>query len=466
MSQVMMIRSLLNSYVIDIKDNSANPGAALDAFPAKSGTVPVLDPGAPQPKIADNQSWEVLPDPAGSRHSIIKNPYTGYCIDVQGNSVSPGAALDADTVKSKDNQNQLWDLLPDPFGSGGFFIQNAQTRFVIEIEHGSNTKGAALVVNPRRLFDSNRQLWSGMLAGGGGAENLPLLTLATPPFPTLIGSGQYVLAPKDTTQNLTAIKVTLDIIEDLVAQSFSVQINGNPPILPKSPFKFDVDFIQFGLVMQNNTLVLFTQIYPPGAPHNHPAFPQPSVDEESSTMLELQNNTIPAGTRIVLSLAIDSKNNDFVTSVTGKVFNGSGTQIGTTVTWSIIGQPTWIGQSPTGPPVTESDLAPLGAFQVVVVGPPSGTAHFTKGLGTITVAATPDISAQSTWPGAADGITGGTGEQSNIFYGLVQDGHHPTIAQPFGVPSPKLSPAGVPYSFTGTGSVSQQQAHRELGVHA
>jgi hypothetical protein len=38
-----------------------------------------------------------------------------------------------------------------------------------------------------------------------------------------------------------------------------------------------------------------------------------------------------------------------------------------------------------------------------------------------------------------------------MFYGLVQDGYHPLIAQPFGVPSPSLKPAGALYSFSGTG---------------
>ena len=457
MAELIMIRSLLNQHVIDIENNSTSPGALLDAYTAKSGTVPVLNPGDPPPKLAANQTWEVLPDPAGSQHKIIKNPGTGNCIDIQNNSTSPGVRLDAYPVKSKDNQNQLWDLLPDPFGSGGFFLQNPQTGFVIEIEHGSNTVGAALVVNPRRLFDSNRQLWAGVQAGGAVTGDLPLLTIATPPFSPIIGSGQYVLLPKDQAVNLTGVTVTLDIIEDVVTDSFSVQINGNPPYPPpgynpkpgQSPYKWDVEWIQFGMVMTNNTLVLFTQLWPPsGKGDVPPAFPQPSVDEYSpASMLTLNNNTIPAGTRIVLTL--DNDKNDYVTSLTGKVFNSSGAQIGQTVTLSAIGQPTWKGSSPQGPPVKESELAPLGAFQVVIVGPPGGKAHFTSGLGTLTVATTPDISASpGPWPDPEDS---GTGETSNMFYGDVQSGLHHQIAQPFGVPSPSLTPQTGLYTFSGAG---------------
>jgi hypothetical protein len=460
MTQTMMIRSMLSENVIDIENNSSRAGASLDAYPAKSGSEPVLDPDSPPATLAANQSWEILPDPAGSSHHIIRNPASGHCIDIAGNSRSPGAALDAYTVKESDNQNQLWDLLPDPFNSGGFFIQNPQTGFVIDIRDGSVKAGAALIVNPMRMFDSRRQLWTGVVAGGAAADGLPLLTLATPPFPTLIGSGQYVLLPATQTRNLTGVSVTLDIIEDLIAETFSVQINGNPPYPPPgytpkpqaSLYKWNVEWIQFGLIMQNNSLVLFTQVWPPGGTGQAPAaFPNPSVQQSSpQSLLALDNNTIPAGTRIILTLNTDS--NDFVISLAGKVLNGAGTPIGTQVSWSAVGRPTWRGSGPSaapdGPPVLESNMAPLGAFQVVIVGPPSGQAHFTAGQGTLTVTAQPDISGQSTWP---DPEGGGTGETSNMFCGQVLSGYHRQLVQPFGVPHPRLIPDGVPYGFSGSG---------------
>ncbi len=468
MSQAMMISSLLNGHVIEIEENSTVPGgpvfpapkAGLDASNAKAQGFSLE---GPPPPLAANQTWEILPDPAGSKHFILKNPASGNCIDIRDNSVSPGAALDAYTEKNSDNQNQLWDLLSDPFGSSGFFVQNPQTGFVIEIAHGSDADGAALVVNPRRLFDSKRQLWSGIVVGGAVADGLPLLTNAEQPSPPLIGSGQYVLAPTDTSSKLTGITITLDIIEDLVAESFSVQINGNPPYPAPKGAGWQTQFwMQYGLFMQNNGLFLFTQVYPVH-PKNQPAegpLLTPSVQEASSqSMLQLQNNTVPAGTQIVLTLTIDSSN-DYVTGVSGKVFDKSGSLIGSPDNWSAINQPTWSsngpGATPNGPLIKELDLAPLGAFQVVVVGNPdpvssgggAGKAHFTAGMGTITVTCTPDISAQVAWPSPSGQ---GTGEQSNIFYGPVQDGPHALIAQPFGVPSPKLTPTGTPFSFSGTG---------------
>jgi Ricin-type beta-trefoil lectin domain-like len=105
----------------------------LDAFPPKVGT-PSLDMAT---QFAANQTWEVLPDPAGSTLYIVKNQATGHCIDIREKSLNPGAALDVRPAQSNDNENQLWDFLPDPFGSGPCFIQNPQTGYVIEIADGS-----------------------------------------------------------------------------------------------------------------------------------------------------------------------------------------------------------------------------------------------------------------------------------------------------------------------------------------
>jgi len=452
MAAPMMINSKLNGNVIDIQDNSTTPGTLLDAFPPKAH-LSLTGPTT----LAANQTWEVLADPAGSPHFIIQNPATGNCIDIQKNSISRGASLDAYTQKQKDNQNQLWDFIPDPFGSPYFFIQNPQTGYVIEIENGSSKSGAFLVANPRRLFDNNFQLWSDVTQASVGPP-FPALTLAQPTA-VLKDTANYVLLPADQTKNLTGITITLDIIEDLVADSFSVQINGNPPYPgPKGAAWQTQLWMQFGLFMQNNGLFLFTQVYPIGNPPFAGPLRSPSVQESSPrSMLQLQNNTVPAGTQIVLTLTTDPKNDDYVTGVSGKVYDKSGSSIGTPDNWSAIGQPTWVGTgpsaSPTGPPLQESDLAPLGAFQVVVVGDPDtdGHSHFTSGMGTITVTCTPDISAQLYWPSPAGS---GTAETSNCYYGKVQEGYFPQIAQPFGLPSPKITGVtGSAETFAGTFSV-------------
>jgi hypothetical protein len=430
-----MIQSRLNGNVIDIQGNSTNQGALLDAFPPKVGTRSLSGPT----QFAANQTWEILPDPAGSSHFIIQNPGTGHCIDIQLNSTNKGAVLDAHTHKQSNNQNQLWDFLPDQYDSGYFLIQNPQTGYVIEIENGSSTQGASLVVNPRRLFGNNFQLWSGV-DQNWAAPTIPALTLVNGNWQ---GNLQYVLAPKETTSDLTEVTVTIDIIEDLVADSFSIQINGNPPYPQPPNANWDARWMQYALVMQNNGLYLWTQIWHAVGP-DPPGNPLASVPAFSPLLAQLANNTVPAKTKIVLTLSVDPNHGNFVTGVTGTVFDQSGTLIGGPLLWSPINQQTF---NPGGP-VKESNLAPLGAFQVVVVGPPGGSAQFTSGMGTITVTCKPEISAQTAWP---DPNGGGTAENSNCYLGEVQNTFSGLLAQPFGVPSPKITSVEGYFNFAGTG---------------
>jgi hypothetical protein len=137
-------------------------------------------------------------------------------------------------VKSNNNENQLWDFLPDPFGSGSYFIQNPQAGYVIEIANGSSASGAALVVNPRRLFSNKHQLWCAVEEGTFAKVPFPSVSMAA--VPPLAGStfgsnNQYVLLAPNQTTNLTSVIVRIDIVEDLIANSFSfsLQINGNAP---------------------------------------------------------------------------------------------------------------------------------------------------------------------------------------------------------------------------------------------
>jgi hypothetical protein len=432
-STPIMIKCRLNGNVVDIENNSTTPGTSLDAFPPKVGES-LNGPAT----FAANQTWEVLPDPAGSSHHIIKNPATGLCIDIHNNSTSPGAALEAWTEKTKDNQNQLWDFLPDPFGSEYFFIQNPQTGYVIEVDKGSSKSGASLLVNPRRLFDNSFQLWAGVQEDWAGAT-FPALTLASPTA-DLKDTAQYVLLPTDQTKYLTGITVTLDVIDDLVADSFSVQINGAAPYPPPKGVNWTTQMMQFVLVMQNNSLALLNQIWHAAGP-DPAGNPLPSVAETSPSFYQLKNNTVPAGTRIVLTLATDQ--NDYVTSISGQVYV-SGALVGQSQQpWSVIGQPTFHGG-----PVQEANLAPLGSFQVVVVGAPGGHAHFTAGMGTITVKCAQDISAELSWPNPSDPATG---ETSNCYYGKVQTGNSHQIVQPFGLPSPKMTSVSGDYTFAGNG---------------
>src|ERR1039458_10164163 len=72
--------------VIDIQGASTTAGTPLDAYTQKTSGT-------------DNQLWEFVPDPAGSGYSFIVSKLNGCVIDVQGASTTPGTLLDAYPLK-------------------------------------------------------------------------------------------------------------------------------------------------------------------------------------------------------------------------------------------------------------------------------------------------------------------------------------------------------------------------------
>jgi hypothetical protein len=197
-------------------------------------------------------------------------------------------------------------------------------------------------------------------------------------------------------------------------------------------------------MMQNNGLYLWNQAWHALGP-DQKGDPLASQPETSPLMLQLQNNTVPAGTRVVLTLTVDHGHDDFVTAVSGQAFK-NGAAAGAPIILSLLNQPTF---NPGGP-VKESDLAPFGALSVVVVGPPGGNAHFNSGMGTITVTCDPAVTVSSQLNGPnPHGIQ--TAENSNCYYGQVPQGSFKQIVQPFGLPRPKFTVVSGDYSFAGTG---------------
>jgi hypothetical protein len=161
----------------------------------------------------------------------------------------------------------------------------------------------------------------------------------------------------------------------------------------------------------------------------------PSITETSPLLLDLADNTIPAGTRIVLNLCTDQ--NDFLIGIAGVALDASGLLLGNPVYWPILGQPSWHSDVDGGV-IHEKAMAPIGALQVTLSALPSSPpAEFTSGMGTITVTASPEISPQTYAPNP-HGI--GTGETSNMAYDLVPANPAHSIAQPFGFAAPFVVP--------------------------
>src|SRR5580693_3141962 len=98
MSTFCAIASKLSGNVIDIQEASTKAGALLDAFP-------------PKKTGADNQLWDFIPDPAGSGYHFIRNRLSGNVIDIQQASIKAGALLDAFPAKKTAADNQLWKVV-------------------------------------------------------------------------------------------------------------------------------------------------------------------------------------------------------------------------------------------------------------------------------------------------------------------------------------------------------------------
>jgi hypothetical protein len=260
------------------------------------------------------------------------------------------------------------------------------------------------------------------------------VSLAQPGFP-LEGFSQYVLLPPNQGDHLVGITVTIDIIEDVfVAAGCSIQINCNTPYLgpdgtDTEDYDRDAQWMQFGLFMQNNQLTLFNQTWHRSGPV--PASEFPSETETSAPLLQLQDNTIPVGTRIIMNLCTDQ--DDFVIGIAGLALDSTGLPIGTPIYWPALGRDSFHTQV-DGAKVHQKAMAPVGAFQVVFCSLPGQTgAQFTSGMGTITVTASPGIAAQNY---VLNPFGLGTAENSNMPYDLVPSGTARLIAQPFGVNPP------------------------------
>jgi Ricin-type beta-trefoil lectin domain-like len=214
--------------VIDIVGASSKAGAGLEAHTQKtSGT--------------DSQLWEVSPDPAGSGYYYILSKLNQNAIDIEGASVNSGALLDAFTQKWTSADNQLWEFVSDPAGSGYYFIVSKLTGTVIDVQGASTKSGALLDVFPLEVSDYDNQLWQ--LVDG----DFPSVVKTVPaPSKGLASNYNYLLY--NDSNNLLDVSVAMDVTDDIVFESASGSVTGSetpgfsfqlncysPPIMPPPP---------------------------------------------------------------------------------------------------------------------------------------------------------------------------------------------------------------------------------------
>jgi hypothetical protein len=476
MSTPCMIQSANGALAMDISQGVYAEGTGI------LGDLPGSGGGA---SIQPSQSWQLVHDPLGSSHYLIVSDASNLCVGIGANAIPQfiasadamddatdrGAVLTLQAQEPVNNDYQLWDFLPPTGGTGNTaFIQNPETGYVIELQSQSTTPGP-LVVNPRRISNDPFQLWTAIDQDGNEVP-FPFISMAQYPG-TLHGFDNYIFVAPNQGDHLIGLTVTFDVIEDIQVESqtiggqlqngFSLQINCNTPyvgpVIPgfdpnNQTETYDADteeyeadtedydrqaqWMQFGMFMQNSQLVLFNQIW-------HRAGPVPTSEFTSQTqtsppLLQLKNNTIPAGTRIIMNICTDQT--DFAIGITGLALDITGLPIGSPIYWPALGRATW-HTAIDGGLVHQKAMAPIAAFQVVIASLPGApaAAQFTSGMGTITITASPGLAPpQETAPNPF-GLA--TAENSNMPYDLVPsvtDVPVRLIAQPFGLPATRTFP--------------------------
>jgi hypothetical protein len=390
------IKSKLSGAVIDVQGASTAAAALLDAYPQKTtGT--------------SNQLWEFVPDPAGSGYYFIKSALDGNVIDIKGASTSAGALLDAYPQKASGTENQLWEFYKDPGGSGYCFIVSKMNGNVIDIQGASTAPGALLDAYPLKTSGTENQLWT--VVGG----SFPTVVSAEPAPASGLGSNSnYIFYSNcDNIKNLT---INVEVTEAIVCKSasgpttgFGFQLNCYSPKNEKSAWQ------------QYVVAVFETEII--GAVDNWPVS-GPNIINDFFNLTTTPNNEIPAGYQI--NIALQNNSTGTITGATYTVVDNTGKTVAN-VPLSLT--------SISG--VNTSDLAPIVAFELNLVGPVNGeSAVLSSGAGLITYSAASELTVLNVEPSCTEsGYI--TAETANSFYSPLPAHANNTFKQSFYVDSAK-----------------------------
>ena len=417
------IKSKLTGYVISIERDSSVAGTPLDVFDQQGA-------------YTDNQLWEFVPHAPNPGQFFIKSKLNGDVITVTGNLL-PGAGLAAFPQESgavPQLDNQLWQFVLDPAGSGYYFIQNYAYGNVVDISGNSRQSGAGLDSAVLKLTDNANQLWE---AKGGSFP--PPVAMASPPT-NMGGSQQYVLWGGTDPEKAIPIEdfvVYIHFSEALVVspqsgvtaknptpQPIGFQLNGVSP-LPDAQtgdrYKIN-NWQQYIPTMLPGTNQLWSHV------ENYVASGWKGAVFDNTIpangIVTLPNDlTIPQGWTIQLALQYLGGG---VSGMSNLVWDAAGVTQGEQ-TYTLINQPMSNGNT-----IQEDDLAPILALQLVIVGYANGADPvLTSGAGTITCTSSTPMTVRTSWPPNGSG-NGDTGENSNSTYGVMPAAASTRFVQSFG----------------------------------
>ena len=348
----------------------------------------------------------------------------GNVIDIGGASTKAGAGLDAWPQKSSGTDNQLWEFVADPAGSGYCFIKSKLNASVIDIQGASTNAGALLDASPWKLTGYDNQLWT--VVDG----SFPSVVETVPGRPGGdSGYFNYILVNGSSCATLTGVKVTIYVTEDLVWESsnqpnhpgFSIQLNAetdnNQPL----------DWLPFLVHMGDDQgLWPWIAIFKPG---DATALWIQNVAHPVAEMP--QSARIPAGYSIVIALQNDSSEGRVI-GATWSVLDSSGTPVPVSPPLkNPVSYP--LSNAAPGGGVPPADLSQIASFQVIFGGALDGAyATFSSGAGVIIYEADQAMTVRSSWPPCI-GYTRGTAESSNIGYSALEATPSRLFSQAFGV---------------------------------
>lgn len=165
-----------NFYLIITK---LDPGSVIDTKMHSRPNVGLQVHPVNEPET-DNQLWKFIPDPAGSGFCFIKSKVGLYVMDVKAGKASDrGTPLQIHIQnESGFDDNQLWEFVPDPGGSGYYLIKSKLGDYVIDIKGGSAAPRTPLQVFPRGgPGQTDNQLWI-CRPGPGGSFSPKIMLLA------------------------------------------------------------------------------------------------------------------------------------------------------------------------------------------------------------------------------------------------------------------------------------------------
>jgi hypothetical protein len=404
------IESLLSRGVIDMQWGSTQAGAHLVT----------TEPAFP---AVDSQFWQFVPDPAGSGYFFIKNKANGFVIDIEGDSMANGALLVVNPQNETGTDSQLWQFFLDPSGSGYWMIMNKLTANVIDIQGDSSNFGVVLDSFPHTFPASRNELWFvqyGSFPGVVEAVPSPATAQGLTSLSNYIFNQQCNPFVNPSPSNPVCLIVYIDVTEDIVwasgstsTQGFSFQLNCY------SPTRSSCAFQQYVIGFNGNNLTYDVDNWPKNG--------NSLINLGSPTLLSLPNPVLPAGYQLKIGLICDNQTGN-ITAANYTIQDSDRNILANTTQFLLEISNT-----------TEADLAPIVAFELNLVGFDNGeVVYLSSGAGIITYWVPYRMTCGNARPVGANGVCtqdryNHTIEQANSVYASLPANRNNIFKQRFGV---------------------------------